>query len=37
MRHTTPFPDELRDFLIGLVALILAVMIWALLIVPAAI
>lgn len=37
MRYTTLFPNELRDLLIGLLALTLAIMIWALLIVPAAI
>jgi hypothetical protein len=29
MRHSTLFPDELRDLIIGLVAMGLAVLIWA--------
>lgn len=37
MRHTTLFPDGLGDLIIGLVALALAIMIWSILIVPAAI
>lgn len=35
MRHTTLFPEEFRDLIIGLVALALAVMIWSILVVPA--
>ncbi len=37
MRHTTLFPDELRDLIIGLTALALAIVIWSLLVIPAAI
>jgi hypothetical protein len=35
MRHTTLFPKELRDLIIGLVAFALAVIIWSIFIVPA--
>jgi hypothetical protein len=35
MRHTTLFPGELRDLIIGLVSLALTIMIWSILIVPA--
>ncbi len=37
MRHTTLFPNYLRDLIIGLVALVLAVMIWSIVMVPEAI
>jgi hypothetical protein len=37
MRHTTLFPAGLRDLIIGLVAMAVAIMIWSVLIVPAAV
>lgn len=37
MRHTTLFPVEIRDLVIGIVALFLAAMIWAFLMAPIAI
>jgi hypothetical protein len=37
MRHTTLFPHELRDLMIGLVALALALLIWTVLFVPIAV
>jgi hypothetical protein len=37
MRSTTLFPNGLRDLMIGLIALILAVMIWSIVMVPVAI
>jgi hypothetical protein len=35
MRHTTLFPDGFGDLIIGLLALALAIAIWAALMVPA--
>ncbi len=35
MRHTTLFPEGSRDLIIGLAALAVTVMIWAVLVVPA--
>jgi len=37
MRHTTWFPNEFRDFVIALIALILTAMIWGLFFAPAVI
>lgn len=37
MKHTTLFPGELKDLIIGLMALALALVIWASLIAPAAV
>ncbi len=37
MRHTTLFPKASRDLIIGLLALALAIVIWAIFVVPAAV
>jgi hypothetical protein len=37
MRHTTLFPAGFRDLIIGLAALALAIVVWSVLIVPAAV
>jgi hypothetical protein len=37
MRHSTLFPDEFRDLLIGVIALLLTLLIWSVLLTPAAI
>lgn len=37
MRHTTLFPGGLEDLIIGLVALAIAIVLWSVLIVSAAI
>jgi hypothetical protein len=37
MRHTTLFPVTFRDLIIGLIALVLAMAIWAALITPTAV
>jgi hypothetical protein len=37
MRHTTWFPAEFRDLMIGVLALVLAMAVWAVLLAPAVI
>jgi hypothetical protein len=37
MRHSTPVHGEYRDLMIGIIALVLAIMVWAIIIAPVAI
>jgi hypothetical protein len=37
MRHSTPVRGEYRDLMIGIIALVLAIMVWAIIIAPVAI
>jgi hypothetical protein len=37
MGHSTWFPDEVRDLIIGIFAVVLALLLWAALMTPAAI
>ena len=36
MKHSTEFPNEFHDVIIGLVALLLTLLIWAVFLAPAA-
>jgi hypothetical protein len=37
MKHTTLFPNASRDLIIGLIALALAIIVWSVLMAPAAV
>jgi hypothetical protein len=37
MRHSPPVPGQYRDLIIGIIALVLAMMFWVIIIAPAAV